>query len=267
MPTAAFASTHVVTSAELLGAPVRWPRPGRLEQSLDVPSGKLADGLRTLGIETVGALLEHLPRDRREARTVAQLRPGEQATVAVEVRVDRGAAGPPPRDAPAGGGHRVRRDGHDECGVLQPAVAGRALSPGYAPAAARQGTAGGRLRGRPARTRGRARGTARAEGEIAHYPATVGVSSTQIAALVREHRGALAEMPEPLPAAVRATERLPDRAAALAAMHFPRRPRGGRGGRAAAGVRGAAADAAGAAAPPCAARQRNRGAARGGAAS
>ena len=33
-----------------------------------------------------GALLEHLPRDRREARTVAELQAGEQATVAVEVR-------------------------------------------------------------------------------------------------------------------------------------------------------------------------------------
>ena len=70
----------------MLGAPVRWPRPSRLEEPLDVPEGKLADGLRTLGLTSVGALLEHLPRDSREARTVAALKTGEQATVAVQVR-------------------------------------------------------------------------------------------------------------------------------------------------------------------------------------
>ena len=80
-----FASGYIPTRAELLAAPLRTPRPSRLEKPLDLPAGKLADGLRTLGIETVGALLEHLPRDRREARAIAQLRPGEQATVAVEV--------------------------------------------------------------------------------------------------------------------------------------------------------------------------------------
>ena len=47
-------------------------------------------------------------------------------------------------------------------------------------------------------------------------------SSTQIPALVRRHRGALANVGEPLPARLRACERLPDRTAALAAMHFPR---------------------------------------------
>ncbi len=81
----AFASTRPPTRAELLAAPLRWPRPLRLDRALDLPSGKLADGLSTLGIETVGALLEHLPHDRREARAIAQLRPGEQATVEVEV--------------------------------------------------------------------------------------------------------------------------------------------------------------------------------------
>ena len=56
---------------------------------------------------------------------------------------------------------------------------------------------------------------------VAHYPAAEGVSSTQIVTLVREHRGSLVDVGEPLPAAMRAGERLPDRAAALAAMHFP----------------------------------------------
>ena len=55
---------------------------------------------------------------------------------------------------------------------------------------------------------------------MAHYPATEGLTSTQILALVREHRAAFAEVVEPLPAAVLARERLPDRVAALAEAHF-----------------------------------------------
>ena len=73
----------------MIAAPVRWPRPSRLDAPLQVASGKTADGLHALGLRTVGELLEHLPTDSREARTVAALQAGEQATVAVQVRVDR----------------------------------------------------------------------------------------------------------------------------------------------------------------------------------
>ena len=38
-----------------------------------------------LGLKDVGALLEHIPRDRRAARTIGQLVEGETATVVVEV--------------------------------------------------------------------------------------------------------------------------------------------------------------------------------------
>ncbi len=228
----AFASTRALTREELLASPVRWPRPGRLERSLDVPSGKLADGLRTLGVETVGALLEHLPRDRREARTVAELRPGEQATVAVEVRSI--AARP------------VRRRGmrplveaivFDETGAMGAAFFNQPwLVERYRPGTAlllhgRARPGGGfsvahhALDGAPGAAEDRSKsGGAQPEGlgqGVAHYPAAEGVSSTQIVTMVREHQGALAEVWEPLPAAVRARERLPDRAAALAAMHFP----------------------------------------------
>ncbi|MBV9534627.1 MAG: ATP-dependent DNA helicase RecG, partial [Solirubrobacterales bacterium] len=58
-------------------------------------------------------------------------------------------------------------------------------------------------------------------GVVSHYPATDGLSSTQIHSLVREHEACLREVIEPLPAALRASERLPDRGAALAAVHFP----------------------------------------------
>jgi ATP-dependent DNA helicase RecG len=219
----AFASTQETTRSELLAAPVRWPRPSRLKERLNLPAGKLADGLRTLGIESVGALLEHLPRDRREARAVAQLRPGEQATVAVEVSSI--AARPVRR---RGMRPLVEATVFDETGTMGVAFFNQPwLVERYRP--------GTRLllHGR-AQPRGRfavinhalgdeLAGAETTAGEtIAHYPATVGVSSTQIAALVREHRGALANVEEPLPARLRVGERLPDRAAALAAMHFPR---------------------------------------------
>ena len=56
---------------------------------------------------------------------------------------------------------------------------------------------------------------------MAHYPATEGLSSTEILALVREHAAALADVIEPLPATLRVAHSLPDRPAALAGAHFP----------------------------------------------
>jgi ATP-dependent DNA helicase RecG len=55
---------------------------------------------------------------------------------------------------------------------------------------------------------------------VATYPATEGLSSTQILELVREQRPRIRHTLEPLPASLRASERLPDRAAALDAAHF-----------------------------------------------
>jgi ATP-dependent DNA helicase RecG len=58
---------------------------------------------------------------------------------------------------------------------------------------------------------------------VAHYPATQGLSSTQILALVKEHAPQIADVIDPLPARLRAGEVLPDRAGCLAAAHFPLR--------------------------------------------
>ena len=68
-------------------------------------------------------------------------------------------------------------------------------------------------------------------GAVAHYPAADGVTSTQILTLVQAARGALRDVTEPLPAATRVSEGLPDRASALAAMHFPRDERDTEAGR------------------------------------
>src|SRR5215208_2708869 len=80
----------------LASAPLRsLPRPSRLEQPISSLKGagpRLSEAARSLGIETVGDLLGHLPhgyRDRTTFREVAELRIGEEATVAVEVRSAR----------------------------------------------------------------------------------------------------------------------------------------------------------------------------------
>src|SRR5438128_11591114 len=82
----ALASARALTREELIGAPLRWPRPARLRRPLELPGARMGRALESLGMRSVGDLLEHLPSDSRQARTVAALRAGEQATVAVQVR-------------------------------------------------------------------------------------------------------------------------------------------------------------------------------------
>jgi ATP-dependent DNA helicase RecG len=226
----AFASVEGLTREELLLAPVHWPRPSRLKDALDVPPGKMADGLQTLGLTSVGALLEYLPRDSRDARTVRGLRVGEAATVAVQVRTI--AARPVRR---RGMKPLVQATVFDETGMMratffnQPWLAQR-YKPGTRLVLHGKTTARGTFNVAH-HAIGSDLGADLAGGEtappgeiVAHYPATDGVSSTQILTLVRGSRAALADVQESLSASARVSERLPDRASALAAMHFARAP-------------------------------------------
>jgi len=214
--TIAFAGTDELDHDDLLHAPLRWPRPSVLLRPLKITPSTAADAAEQLGLQTVGDLLEHLPRDRRESRTVAALAPGESATVVVEVRSITSRP--------------VRRRGMkplvlatvaDETGVMkatffnQPWLQGK-----YAPGTrlVLHGTYVARNAFRVAshaptdeRTGG--------EQEVAHYPTTEGLSSTQILALVRAHLTAAHDAVDPLPARVRARRALPDRPAALVAAH------------------------------------------------
>ena len=70
----AFASDDALDAAALARAPVRYPRPSRLDEPLVVKPARAAEAAEALGLGTVGDLLEHLPRDTGEARTVATLR-------------------------------------------------------------------------------------------------------------------------------------------------------------------------------------------------
>src|SRR5947209_4802032 len=81
-----FASKVPLDAAEYAAAPIHYPQPSRLTAPLKLGGPKAAKAAESLGLHTVGDLLEHLPRDRRDARTVADLVRGERATVVVEVR-------------------------------------------------------------------------------------------------------------------------------------------------------------------------------------
>jgi ATP-dependent DNA helicase RecG len=203
---------------------VRLPRPSRLDAPLEAPHPKMAEALETLGLRTVGDLLMHLPRERRVARQIAELQPGEQANVLVEVRSIRSRP--------------VRRRGMkplveatvaDQTGVMKVVFFNQPwLERRYRPGTrlALYGKYDGRNSFKVS-THSETTDVGAAVEGVAHYPASEGITSTQIAELVRAHRDAIADVIEPLPARLRAAERLPDRQAALADMHFG----GGEGGR------------------------------------
>ena len=88
-----FAGGSELTRAQLLGAPVHWPRPTVLDVSLEALEGvgpKLADAAREAGIATVGDLLLRFPHSHKDRTVVpvSALETGTQATVLVNVLAD-----------------------------------------------------------------------------------------------------------------------------------------------------------------------------------
>ena len=177
-----------------------------------------------LGLETVGDLLEHLPHrhaDRGEVRPIASLSHDEDATVEVEVRSITTRPSRNRRMRP-----RAEARVADESGPVvavwfnQPWVADR-ISPGTRLL----------LRGRMKKRNQfwvttyeqvDTAGAVHTVGVVSVYPGTKGLGSDRIRELVRDQREHVHDVLEPLPSAIRATERLADRPAALAALHFPR---------------------------------------------
>src|ERR1700751_185714 len=86
MASTAFATSRPLDQADLDAAPIRYPRPPELAKPLALQGAKTQQAAQTLGLDTIADLLEHLPRDRREARAVAELETGESATIVVQVR-------------------------------------------------------------------------------------------------------------------------------------------------------------------------------------
>src|SRR6516165_8887079 len=223
MTATAFASSDPLDERELRDAPIRYPRPSKLRVALVLDGPKAQRAADTLGLRSVEDLLGHLPRDRRDARAVAELVPGDSATVVVQVRSISSRS--------------VRRRGMrplveatvaDETGAMRATFFNQPWLEQRYPVGTRLALHGkfeGR-RGRGVSGQFRVQAHARTgdavggDATVAHYPATEGLTSTQILALVREHRQAFDDVAEPLPAAVRTREHLPDRVAALTEAHF-----------------------------------------------
>ena len=219
-----FASAEPLSPAELgSDAPRSIPRPSLLGEPLVVPHKKTAAALETLGIETPLDLLEHLPfrhEDRRDARPIVSLAPGEEATVIVDVKriaKHRGRYGKA----------RVEATVADDSGVVKAVWFNQiwladTLTPGSRLV----------LRGkRKDRNQfwvssheiapGVSAGDIRAEGMTPVYPTTEGIKSDKLRELVKRLRGLEPNVVEPLPALLRSREGLPERPAAMAAVHFP----------------------------------------------
>ncbi len=221
-PPLVFASSDPLDAAALRAAPVRTPRVSRLAAPLpaaDDVGPKARKALDALGLHTVGDLLEHLPRSRGEARTVATLPYGEVSTVLVEVR---SIATRPTRRR--GMKPRVEATVADATGSMQVSFFNQPwLAQRYPPGTRLLLTVRRDERGRVS-VSGHAptdQQVAAGDEQVAQYPASEGIDSTRILALVREHRAAIGDTLEPLPARLRAAERLPDRPGALTALHFP----------------------------------------------
>ncbi len=211
-----FADAQALDRGQLLRAPVRWPRPSRLDTIVRGPGPKAQAALHTLGAETVGGLLLHLPRTASVARTIDELAIGESATIVVAVEsirsrpVRRRGMRPMVEATVEDGTGRLKvaffnqpwlvdryRPGTRLLvqGVVQPG--GKLRLSGHAPTQLQPGSAEG----------------------AATYPATEGITSTQIAALVQEHLICARDLPELLPARIRAREGLSGIADATVAMH------------------------------------------------
>ncbi len=215
MPTA-FATSSELHREALLVAPLRWPRPEQLRRPLQVTPQKSADAAELLGLRTVGDLLEHLPRDRREARTIAALAAGESATVVVEVR---SITSRPVRRR--GMKPLVEATVADETGIMKATFFNQPWLQRRYPPGTRLVLHGKHAARNAFRVTSHATTSERTGGggAVAHYPATEGLSSTQILALVGAHLTQAAHVLEPLPARLRARGALPDRPAAIVAAH------------------------------------------------
>ena len=221
-----FGGREQLSPDEIEGAPLRsLPRPSRLAEPLDVKPAKAAKALTALGIETRGDLLEHLPfrlEDRREVRSVATLGAGEDATVVVEVR-----------KIAARRAYRRRRlviveaTVADESGPMkatffnQPWLVDR-YPPGTLLVLHGRYTGSNRFNvSEHEQAKGASADDLHSTGLVPVYPASEGIPAPRMRELVFEQRGLEREVVEPLPSRMRAREQLPDRAAALAAVHFP----------------------------------------------
>ena len=202
--------------------PARRPSPSVLETVLEVKPVRAAKAAEALGLETVGDLIEHFPRehtDRREARTIASLAVPEDVTVIAEIRriSSRRARG------------RLTIQTAtvvDETGPMKAVWFNQPWLVDRLPAGTRvvlHGRYNGPKRGLAVKEHEVAAGatSTHSTGVVPVYRATDNLPSTKIRELVWSHRDAIRHVVEPLPSWLRVAERLADRPAAVDAIHFP----------------------------------------------
>jgi ATP-dependent DNA helicase RecG len=216
-PPLAFAEGQELTADELRRAPVRTPRPSRLAQALDIKPPTAQAAAESLGLETVGDLLQHLPRATGDARTIAELALDENATVLVEVK---SITSRPVRRR--GMKPLVEATVSDGTGIMKATFFNQPwLSAAY-PVGTRlmlSGKCQGQNRFRVSQ-HAKTDAVAAVGSEAAQYPATKGITSTQLLAAVQAHRSAVHDVIDPLPLGLRLAHGLPPKATAFAAAHF-----------------------------------------------
>ncbi len=242
-----FAGNSDLSKAQLLDAPVCWPRPRVLDVSIEALEGvgpRLAEAAAEAGIATVGDLLLRFPHRHRDQQVVpvASLDQGQKATIVVETM------GATPRPFRKRGLSILGVKVGDESGSVratwfnQPWVA-RKLAPGTrlmltgsldkrgfrvaeyefmaaGPRVLSQGEGGAAGEGvldppPPAPPAGEAGGL------VAVHPATERLKAQKIRQWMEQALPSVGEVLEPLPAELRVRRKLAGAADAVKAVHFP----------------------------------------------
>ncbi len=195
---------------------------------LEHVTAHVARRLASLDLETVGDLIDHFPRryeDYRDRKRIRELRVGEEATIRGEVaRVTADRTARRRVDV-------VRVLLRDETGAVEAVwfnqrYLGKVLAEGmrlslrgtFRPQGGRQSFV---VKSHEILEEEGGEGV-HTEGVVAVYPASEQVSARLLRGLVREVTPVMRRLPDPLPAALRARERLPSRADATLAVHVPR---------------------------------------------
>ncbi len=211
---------------------VSLPPPDGDGAPLDTPVSTLAgvgaktgERLATLGLETFGDLLDHLPRayiDRRDMRSIRDLKVGSEATVIATVRESK-------VERVRGNRSRVTvtitdGTGYVDCVWWNQDWRVRTLTEGTEAAfSGKVKTFRGRLQmDSPAYDLLRASGESVHTGRIVPvYPATERLSATQLRRLLHSAFERLGRVPDPIPATVRAERNLMSKDVATKLVHFP----------------------------------------------